>query len=111
MTVDLTEGSNVILKGGVNPGDLVVIDGEEKLKPYGRVKPQQGKSNADGPSTQQIGSDTGSSTGTAQPDSPDQGTPESGSQQSRPQQQKSGSGKRAAAQAGSQAGSQSGGPQ
>ena len=111
VTVDLTEGSNVILKGGVKSGDLVVIDGEEKLKPYGRVKPQQGKSNAGGPATQQIGSDTGSATGAAQPDSPDQGTPESGSQQAAPHQQKSGSGKRAASQAGSSNGSQSGGPQ
>lgn len=111
VTVDLTEGSNVILKGGVKPGDMVVIDGEEKLKPFGRVKPQQGKSNAGGPSTQQIGADASGSSGSAQPDSPDQGTPESGSQQAVPHQQKSGSGKRAASQAGSQSGAPSGGPQ
>ena len=112
VTVDLTEGSNVILKGGVNAGDLVVIDGEEKLKPFGRVRPQQGKSNAGGPSTQQIGSDGTGTSGTAQPSSPDQGAPESGSQQAVPSQSstaqpKSGSGQRA----GAKANSQSGGPQ
>ena len=74
VAVDLTEGSNVILKGGVNPGDLVVIDGQEKLKKNSRVTPQMGKSNAGGPSTQQIGSDA--STASAQPASPDQPTPE-----------------------------------
>ena len=40
--IDLTEGSQVILKGGVNPGDQVVIDGQEKLKKYGRVVPKSG---------------------------------------------------------------------
>ena len=104
--VDLTEGSSVILKGGVKAGDLVVIDGEEKLKRYGRVKPQQGKSNAGGPSTQQIGAAGGGSSATAEPSSPDQGAPEPGSKQATPDrtsarpnqgQPKSGSGKRAGA--------------
>ena len=40
VVVDLTEGSNVILKSGVNPGDQVVIDGQEKLKPYSKVSPR-----------------------------------------------------------------------
>ena len=75
---DLTEGSQVILKSGVNAGDQVVIDGEEKLKKYSRVTPQQGTSNGGGPSTQQIGSDTAGGGGAAQPSSPDQGTPEAG---------------------------------
>ena len=40
--VDLTQGSNVILaSGGVNPGDQIVIDGQEKLKNGGRVIPHQ----------------------------------------------------------------------
>ncbi len=111
VAVDLTEGSNVILKGGVKAGDQVVIDGQEKLKQYGRVKPQQGKSNAGGPSTQPIGSDGTSSSGAAQSSSPDQGTPEAGSQSSTSTTTtdgKSGTGKRGAAQAGS---GQQGGPQ
>ncbi len=41
VVVDLTEGSQVILKGGVNPGDLVVTDGQEKLKQYSKVTPKQ----------------------------------------------------------------------
>lgn len=53
--VDLTEGSQVILKGGVQPGDQVVVDGQEKLKINSRVIPKQGRSNAGGPSTQEIG--------------------------------------------------------
>ena len=42
VAIDLTEGSQVILKGGVNAGDQVVIDGQEKLKKYGRVVPKSG---------------------------------------------------------------------
>ncbi len=40
--VDLTEGSNVILAGGVNPGDQIVVDGQEKLKEGARVIPRAG---------------------------------------------------------------------
>ena len=40
MKVDLTEGAQVILASGVSKGDQVVIDGQEKLKPYSRVVPR-----------------------------------------------------------------------
>lgn len=40
VVVDLTEGSNIILTGGVRPGDQVVVDGQEKLKPLSRVEPR-----------------------------------------------------------------------
>ena len=73
VVMDLTEGSQVILKSGVQPGDSLVIDGQEKLKKNSRVTPQQGKSNAGGPSTQQIGSDA---SGSAQPAGPDSPTPD-----------------------------------
>lgn len=76
VVLDLTEGSQVILKSGVNPGDQVVTDGQEKLKKNSRVQPQQGHSNAGGPSTQQIGSGDGG--GSPQPSSPDQPTPQPG---------------------------------
>ena len=33
----VTEGSQVILTSGVNPGDLIVVDGQEKLKDGSRV--------------------------------------------------------------------------
>ena len=35
--VDLTEGTQVILSGGVNPGDPIVIDGQEKLRNGSKV--------------------------------------------------------------------------
>lgn len=73
VVVDLTEGSQVIVKSGVTQGDLVVIDGQEKLKPNSRVVPQQGRSNAGGPATKTIGGDSGP--GSPQPSSPDQPTP------------------------------------
>jgi multidrug efflux system membrane fusion protein len=42
----VTEGSQVILSSGVNPGDLIVVDGQEKLKDGSRVIPH---SSATGP--------------------------------------------------------------
>jgi multidrug efflux system membrane fusion protein len=56
VVVDLTEGSQTILKSGVSAGDKVVIDGEEKLKKNSPVIPKAGHSNAGGPATQTIGS-------------------------------------------------------
>ena len=87
VTVDLTEGSNVILRNGVKAGDQVVIDGEEKLTEGKMVVPKQGKSNSGGPSTQPIGS-TGSSAadGTPQPASPEQGKPDAGMTTTGPKQ-------------------------
>jgi membrane fusion protein, multidrug efflux system len=35
----VTEGSQVILTSGVNPGDVIVVDGQEKLKDGSRVIP------------------------------------------------------------------------
>ncbi len=46
--VDVTEGSQVILGGGVNPGDEIVIDGQEKLRAGSRVIPHASKSNVSG---------------------------------------------------------------
>lgn len=39
--VDLTEGTQVILKSGLKAGDQVVVDGQEKLKDGSRVIPHQ----------------------------------------------------------------------
>ena len=39
VVVDLTEGTQVILKSGLKPGDQVVVDGQEKLKKYSKVSP------------------------------------------------------------------------
>jgi membrane fusion protein, multidrug efflux system len=38
--VELTEGAQVILSGGVNPGDSIVVDGQEKLRNGSRVIPR-----------------------------------------------------------------------
>ncbi len=46
--VDLTEGNQVILTSGVNAGDSVVVDGQEKLKNGSRVIPRQA-ANPNGP--------------------------------------------------------------
>jgi multidrug efflux system membrane fusion protein len=40
VTVDLTEGSQVILSGGVKAGDVIVVDGQEKLRNGSRVIPK-----------------------------------------------------------------------
>jgi multidrug efflux system membrane fusion protein len=40
--VDVTEGTQVILADGVNQGDQIVVDGQEKLKDGSRVSPRQG---------------------------------------------------------------------
>jgi membrane fusion protein, multidrug efflux system len=41
VSVELTEGTQVILNGGVNPGDPIVVDGQEKLRNGSRVIPRQ----------------------------------------------------------------------
>ena len=46
VAVDLTEGSQVVLKSGVNAGDQVVVDGQEKLKQYSKVMPVQSSQHA-----------------------------------------------------------------
>lgn len=38
--VDLTEGSQVILASGLNPGDQIVVDGQEKLRNGAKVIPR-----------------------------------------------------------------------
>jgi RND family efflux transporter, MFP subunit len=48
VTVDLTEGSQVILSGGVKAGDVIVVDGQEKLRNGSRVVPRQA-ANPNGP--------------------------------------------------------------
>ncbi len=46
--VDVTEGTQVILSGGVNPGDQIVVDGQEKLLPNSRVAPTKQSATAAG---------------------------------------------------------------
>lgn len=46
--VDLTEGTQVILSSGLSAGDVIVVDGQEKLRPGSRVSPRQ-STNPNGP--------------------------------------------------------------
>jgi multidrug efflux system membrane fusion protein len=50
VNVALTEGTQVILNGGVKPGDQIVVDGQEKLKNGSKVFPKAApvKTGADG---------------------------------------------------------------
>jgi multidrug efflux system membrane fusion protein len=40
VNVELTEGAQVILNGGVKVGDQIVVDGQEKLKNGSKVFPK-----------------------------------------------------------------------
>ena len=64
--VDVTEGSQVILAGGVNPGDEIVIDGQEKLRAGSRVIPHPSKSNVSGASGNGSASIPGTASGPGQ---------------------------------------------
>jgi multidrug efflux system membrane fusion protein len=55
VVVDVTEGSQVILRSGLQPGDQVVTDGQEKLKDQSNVSPKQAAAAPAGPSTQPLG--------------------------------------------------------
>ena len=49
IVVDLTEGSQIILKSGVKAGDQVVVDGQEKLRRFSKVDPRQAGATTRGP--------------------------------------------------------------
>jgi multidrug efflux system membrane fusion protein len=48
VTVDVTEGTQIILSKGVTSGEQVVIDGQEKLKNLSRVSPKDANAPAGG---------------------------------------------------------------
>src|SRR5271156_1233964 len=52
VNVELTEGTQVILSGGVKPGDQIVVDGQEKLKNGSKVFPKTAPVKADGATAQ-----------------------------------------------------------
>ncbi len=67
VTVDLTEGSTVILKSGLQAGDQIVIDGQEKLKRLSKVQPRK-SSGTPAVGTGLVGTDgTGSGSGAGTP--------------------------------------------
>ena len=68
VTVDLTEGSTVILKSGLQAGDQIVIDGQEKLKRLSKVQPRKNPGTPSVGGTGLSGTDgTGSGSGAGTP--------------------------------------------
>ncbi len=68
VTVDLTEGSTVILKSGLEAGDQIVIDGQEKLKRLSKVQPRKNPGTPSVGGTGLSGTDgTGSGSGAGTP--------------------------------------------
>ncbi|SNT19840.1 membrane fusion protein, multidrug efflux system [Granulicella rosea] len=61
VVVDLTEGTNVILKSGLEAGEQVVTDGQEKLKNHSKVSPKVSKKSEAGPKEAQANPDAPSS--------------------------------------------------
>jgi multidrug efflux system membrane fusion protein len=69
VVIDVTEGSQVILASGLNPGDSIVVDGQEKLKDQSNVSPRQAPAAKTGPSTQPIAPDSSKPARHGAPDS------------------------------------------
>ena len=55
VNVELTEGTQVILNGGVKPGDQIVVDGQEKLKNGSKVFPRTAPAKAADKTTAELG--------------------------------------------------------
>lgn len=75
VTVALTQGTTTVITSGVNPGDVVVTDGQDKLQRGGRVEPRAGTPSA-GPGTANPGSSNSGSSNSGS-SNPDSGTPAS----------------------------------
>jgi multidrug efflux system membrane fusion protein len=46
ITVSITQGNTTVVTGGVNPGDTVVTDGQDKLQTGSRIEPRSGNISA-----------------------------------------------------------------
>ena len=57
--VALTQGTVAVLDAGLNAGDQVVTDGQEKLQPGSKVEPQRAQPGKTAPAEQGIGIDNG----------------------------------------------------
>jgi membrane fusion protein, multidrug efflux system len=55
VNVELTEGTQVILSGGVKPGDQIVVDGQEKLKSGSKVFPKTAPAKSGDGTTAELG--------------------------------------------------------
>jgi multidrug efflux system membrane fusion protein len=78
VTVELTEGTLVILNGGVNPGDSIVVDGQEKLRNGSKVIARQAAP------SRAHGTETSNGAHTGQAGQNNQHTPQTGNGGQRP---------------------------
>ena len=63
VNIALTEGTLVVVASGLNPGEQVVTDGQEKLQPGNKVDPQKGgAAPSTAPSDRETGAGIGSGT-------------------------------------------------
>jgi len=74
VTVSLTQGTTTVITSGLNPGDVVVTDGQDKLQPGSRIERRGGSSSAGSGVAPANGGGQGAATG-----SPGAGIPSSGS--------------------------------
>jgi multidrug efflux system membrane fusion protein len=65
VTVALTQGTTTVIASGLNPGDVVVTDGQDKLQRGSRVDPRSGgpSSGPSGAPTAALGMGSGASSG------------------------------------------------
>ena len=61
VTVSLTQGNTTVITSGLNPGDVVVTDGQDKLQRGSHIEPRSGGPSA-GPGSAPAGSGSGSNT-------------------------------------------------
>jgi membrane fusion protein, multidrug efflux system len=72
VTISLTQGNTTVVTSGVNPGDIVVTDGQDKLERGSRVEPRSGA-----PSNSPSGGAPTAAVGTGNPISPTSNQPAS----------------------------------
>ena len=78
VTVSLTQGNTTVITSGVNPGDTVVTDGQDKLQKGSHIEPRSGGPNA-GPGSGPANGSGRHSGGTKTSDSAKSGSNNSGS--------------------------------
>jgi multidrug efflux system membrane fusion protein len=62
ITISLTQGNSTLITAGLNPGDVVVTDGQDKLQTGSKVEPRVGgPSNTGGGTNGSGGAPTGTS--------------------------------------------------
>jgi len=76
VTVSLTQGDTTVVTSGLNPGDTVVTDGQDKLQRGSRVEPRSG------PPAAPAGGNTANAPGSQRTNPPATGTPVSGTARS-----------------------------